>query len=149
MHECTWSVKSGRSGWYIPNCSSHQDYNAWFCRASGEIFINKVSILMFFHNIITVNIQRNNSMLYKLAIKKAKLMYIIYLKLSKKGSRKKSPRKKAPPDPKPNPTPNLTLTLYLEPFEISKMELFYENNQQLSVNYYFCEKLHIRCLKGI
>ena len=26
-------------------------------------------------------------------------MYIIYLKLSKKGFRKKSPQKKAPPDP--------------------------------------------------
>ena len=76
-------------------------------------------------------------------------MYTIYLKLSKKGSRKKSPRKKAPKDPKPNPIPNLTLTLYLEPSEISKMELFYKNNQQLSVNYYFCEKFHIRCLTGI
>ena len=76
-------------------------------------------------------------------------MYIIYLKLSKKGFRKKSSRKKAPPDPKLNPIPNLTLTLYLEPFEISKMELFYKNNQQLSANYYFCQKLHIRCLTGI
>ena len=76
-------------------------------------------------------------------------MYIIYLKLSKKGSREKSPRKKSPKDPKPNPIPNLTLTLYLEPFEISKMELFYKNNQQLSVNYYFREKFHIRCLTGI
>ena len=31
------------------------------------------------------------------------------------GSRKKSPRKKAPPDSKPNPVPNLTFTLLLTP----------------------------------
>ena len=65
------------------------------------------------------------------------------------GSRKKVPPEKCTPDPKPNSNPNLTLALYIEPFERSKMELFYKNNQWLSVNYYFCEKLHIRCLAEI
>ena len=148
MHECTRSIKSRGSGWYIPNCSSHQDYNAWLCRDSGESFINKVSILMFFHNIIAVNIQRNNYMLYKLVIKKLNWLHNSF-KVIKKGFVEKFSPEKSPADPKPNPILNLTLTLFLEPFEISKMELFYKNNQQLSVNYYFCKKLHIRCLTRI
>ena len=64
----------------------------------------------------------------------------------KKGSRKKFPRKKNPPNSKPNPIPNLTLTLPPDPprgaffrgyFFLTPLRVLGKNPSVVNKNSYF------------